>query len=70
MKRSYQSMPVYEEWKVIEGFPDYLVSNLGRVCSNKFKISPRQKNTKVIINITLRNSVAKYLFITKALIIS
>ena len=41
MKRSYQSMPVFEEWKVIEGFPNYEVSNLGRVCSYKFKNNPK-----------------------------
>jgi len=41
MKRSYQLMSVEEEWKWIEGFLDYQVSNQGRVCSYKNILKPR-----------------------------
>lgn len=39
-----------EEWKTIEGYEDYQVSNLGRVKSLKYKtekiLTPRQKNVE------------------------
>ena len=32
---------IEEQWKVVEEFPDYEVSNLGRIRSNKDRTSPR-----------------------------
>ena len=35
-------MEVKEVWKTIEGHPNYMVSNLGRVKSNKTKFLPKK----------------------------
>ena len=55
MKRSYQSMTVVEEFRVIEGFPDYQVSNLGRVSSYK------SQNKPILLKQTFDNN---YLMVT------
>jgi len=49
-----------EQWKMIEGFPDYYVSTLGRVFSLKrFIIMKPSTNGNGYVSVSLSNSLAK-----------
>ena len=65
----FYSLIIFSPGILAVGYYIFFNQIINSTISNIFIIIPKQKKIKVTINITLLNSLAKYLFITKDLII-